>query len=554
MVKNKTLNLALILLKNGQGLGLKGSSTATKVMVAVLFAFAIPSMMAGVGAFTVLVIDSLMKIGQQGLVLTWGIGINSAVIFVFGIFYIMSTFYFSSDVEYLLPLPLKPRQIVGAKFLVVTVFEYIFTAMIFIPIWIIYGFKLSMGPLYYFYGALLFLLMPVIPLALASLLIMVIMRFTNLKRHKDAFKIIGGMLALFLGIGINMMMQNMSANMSPEKLYELLQQGQNSLIGALPGIFPTAGWAGQALIHSGSLKGLLYFAICIGFSAVVFAGLLALGQLIYLKGVVGLSETGSKRHGQGLEGIDRRVEKRSVITTYTMVELKLLFRTPIYFLNCVIINFLWPVFLVFPLLIENDEVDMLSEISKVISHNDSGGIILAVFFGLALFVSGSNGVAASAISREGQELYVKKYLPVNYMDQLIAKVLSALTLGYIGIISMVITGIALFKIPVLTGLLVLLTGWLPVLFMCFSGILIDLYNPRLDWDNEQKAVKQNINVLYSIMIGMGLAAASIIPAVSLKWSLPASLLILGGVFLALDILLYYVLKTAGVRRFGNINS
>ncbi len=552
-MKNKTLNLAMILLKNGSGLGLKGSSTATKVMMIVLFAIAIPSMMGGVGAFTVFLIEPLMKIGQQGLVLTWGIGITSAAIFVFGIFYIISTFYFASDVEYLLPLPLKPRQIVGAKFLVVTVFEYIFAAMIFIPIWITYGIRISMGPLYYIYGLILLLLMPIMPLALASLLSMIIMRFTNLKRHKDAFKIIGGLLAMFLGIGINLMMQNMSMNLSPEKLSKLLQQGQNSLIGALPSIFPTAGWAGQALVHSGSLKGLMYFAICIGFSVAVFAGLLALGQLIYLKGVVGLSETGSRRHGHGLQGIDKGVEKGSVISTYTLVELKLLFRTPIYFLNCVIINFLWPVFLLFPFLVRNEEVDMLTEISNAINQSDAGGIILAAFFGLALFVSGSNGIAASAISREGQELYVKKYLPMSYKDQLIAKLLSALTLSYVGIVSMVIVGIVLFKIPVTTGVLVLLTGWLPVLFMCLSGLLIDLYNPKLDWDNEQKAVKQNINVLYSIIIGMGLAAASVIPAVAFKWSITVTLLILCSAFLALDILLYNVLKTVGVRRFGNID-
>ncbi|HPT78012.1 MAG TPA: ABC transporter permease [Candidatus Atribacteria bacterium] len=552
-MKNKTLNLAMILLKNGSGLGFKGSSTATKVMMIVLFAIAIPSMMGGVGAFTMFLMEPLMVIGQQGLVLTWGIGITSAAIFVFGIFYIISTFYFSSDVEYLLPLPLKPRQIVGAKFLVVTVFEYIFAAMIFIPIWITYGIRISMGPLYYLYGLVLLILMPIVPLALASLLSMIIMRFTNLNRYKDAFKIIGGLFAMFLGLGINMMMQSMSMNLSPEKLSELLQQGQNSLIGALPSIFPTAGWAGQALVHSGSLKGLMYFAVCIGFSAAVFAGLLALGQLIYLKGVVGLSETGSRRRGHGLEEIDKGVEKGSVITTYTLVELKLLFRTPIYFLNCVIINFLWPVFLLFPFLVRNEEVDMLAEISKAINQSDAGGIILAVFFALALFVSGSNGIAASAISREGQELYVKKYLPVSYKDQLIAKLLSALTLSYVAIVTMVIVGIVLFKIPVTTGVLVLLTGWLPVLFMCLSGLLIDLYNPKLDWDNEQKAVKQNINVLYSIIIGMGLAAASIIPVVAFKWSITVTLPILCGAFLALDLMLYNVLKTVGVRRFGNID-
>jgi ABC-2 type transport system permease protein len=138
-VKNKTFLLARTLIKNGEGLGIKGSSTFAKVSVILVFAIMIPMFMAGIAYLVTSLLGVLVQIGQEGIILSWGIAINSAIVFLFGIFYVVSTFYFSSDVEFLLPMPLKPRQILGAKFLVVTIYEYFTTAISFLPVWITYG-------------------------------------------------------------------------------------------------------------------------------------------------------------------------------------------------------------------------------------------------------------------------------------------------------------------------------------------------------------------------------------------------------------------------------
>ena len=130
-MKNKTLLLARTLIKNGEGLNLKGSSTFTKIAILIVFAILIPSFMFGIAFVVTGLLTVLKSMGQEGVILSWGIAINSTIVFVFGIFYVISTFYFSSDVEMLLPLPLKPRQIVAAKFLVVTIYEYFTTAIFF---------------------------------------------------------------------------------------------------------------------------------------------------------------------------------------------------------------------------------------------------------------------------------------------------------------------------------------------------------------------------------------------------------------------------------------
>lgn len=552
-MRNKTVLLTRTLIKNGEGLGIRGSSTFAKVMIILVFAIMVPMLMFGVSSLVAALLKILKQIGQEGVVLSWGIAVNSAIVFVFGIFYIISTFYFSSDIENLLPLPLKPRQIIGAKFLVVTFYEYLTTAVFFLPVWITYGVVMRSGFLYYLYGLIVYLLMPVTPLAIASVIIMIIMRFTNLSRYKDTIKVVGGTIGIFIGVGINLVIQNIAGMMSQDELMELLQKGNNSLVVLTSGIFPTARWGAEAMIYSGKLPGLLSLLIYAGFSLLIYAALLWLGQMIYLGGVVGLSETGSKRnHRKGLE-LEKKAVRGSVIRTYTLTELRLLFRTPIYFLNCVLINFLWPVFLVLPMLFQPEQAktEMMQQLSIALASPEAAGWIIVISFAAASFLGGSNGTTSTSISREGQELYVKKYLPVSYRQQLTAKVLSGFVLGLAAVIMMVLFAVLGLKLSPWLGLLILATAWLPVLLTSLTGIIIDLYNPKLDWDNEQKAVKQNMNVLYNMAAGvipavLTIAAKAALPGLS---SLIATTIVLTAVYGLLCLFLFKLLFTLGVKRF-----
>ena len=113
---------------------------------------------------------------------------------------------------------------------------------------------------------------------------------------------------------------------------------------------------------------------------------------------------------------------------------------------------------------------------------------------------------------------------------------------------MIIFGILVLKISIWLSLLILAVVWLPVLYTSLTGLLIDLYNPKLDWDSEQKAVKQNINVLYNML-------AAFVPAIGsaavfiFSLSLPAALIILTLEYVLLCLLLGKLLFTKGVERF-----
>ncbi|NLY46599.1 MAG: hypothetical protein GX053_11545 [Tissierella sp.] len=83
------------------------------------------------------------------------------------------------------------------------------------------------------------------------------------------------------------------------------------------------------------------------------------------------------------------------------------------------------------------------------------------------------------------------------------------------------------------------------------GMIIDIARPMLIWDNPQRAMKQNFNVLISIGVGALLVAGLFF---LVKYLLPILdimyvYLILVGIFMLLSIILYILLTKLIKRQF-----
>ena len=138
-----------------------------------------------------------MLMGQPEIVLTMAFVFAQLVILIFGIFYIMGTFYFSKDIMSLVPLPLKPYEIIGGKFIVVMVNEYLTSLPLLLPPIIIYGIGTSQGLFYWLKSIVLMAAAPVIPLAIAALMVILLMRVVNIGRYKDLLAVAGGIILIF---------------------------------------------------------------------------------------------------------------------------------------------------------------------------------------------------------------------------------------------------------------------------------------------------------------------------------------------------------------------
>lgn len=552
---SKFLILTKVLLKSsGESLVQKDKKKLPKTIAfIVLIAIAFIPMIFGFAAMAKASYEELIKINQEGLLIELVISVSNFIIFIFGFFYVLNTFYFSSDIENLLPLPLKPSIILGSKFTVVLIYEYITEIIFLLPIMIIYGVMSNIGAIYYLYLAIVFFTLPIVPLVISSIISIVIMKFIPLTKNKDFFKTVSGILGLAIGLGFNWIFQKLgSSTQNTEDMINIMMQGKNSLVGTSKTIFPNTKFAVNSMLYSGEIKGLFNIFIFLLINAVFILILLFIGEKIYFKGVIGISETSSKQRKLSKYEIKKNIKENSILRAYLIKELKILFRTPAYFMNCVVINFLFPIILFLPFLSQPDMMKELSKVRNLLNSSTLSGIVIAICFGVIMFISTSNPTASTAISREGKYIFTCKYLPISYKKQIISKVLSGVILNFIGLALLILTSSIILKPPFYLIIQITILSIIITFFTNFVGIFIDLMFPKLLWDNEQRAVKNNMNALISMILGFIILALTIGAVVWLKLNLWTAFGVLAVIYGAFDLILYFLLTSVGVKLFSKI--
>lgn len=550
----KTWALARILLKNGTGrLAKAGSGSWRQAIVPVVLAVALLPLVFAVGRLVAAIYDALQPIGQQGVVLGLGLSLASLVVFMFGVFYVITVFYFAQDVEQLLPLPLKPAQIVTAKFLTVLIYEYLTQLVVLVPLLGVFGAKEGSGPLYYLYAVLIFLVLPVVPLVLASLLAMAVMSFAGIARNKDRFRMIGGVAAIVLSFGLNTVIQRaLNRTMQPEQLQEMLTGGGNSFVELATRSFPPVRLAANALLREAEPAGLAWLVLFAALAAAVYAIFALLAQRFYFRGVMGISETSGRRMALSGSELDKRTAQQSALRSFMAKELRILLRTPPYFLNCVLMSLLWPVLMLIPILSQPGLRDMLGSARTLFASASFSAVVPAVGLAMLMFVSAANATASTAISREGAGFFVVKYVPVPYASVIAAKVVVGWIVTMFGAVLLLVVAVFVLGLPLAFALAMLLIAVLATLFTCLTGIALDLLMPKLVWDNEQKAVKQNMNGLLNLLLCLAFTALLVILVVMPGFGLWTATFVLLGALALADALLVRLLRTKGPVWFGRI--
>ncbi|MDD5018129.1 MAG: hypothetical protein PHO15_08545, partial [Eubacteriales bacterium] len=521
---HKVFLLAKTMLKSGGGM-FANKSGKIKWWLPVVLLFAFSSFILSMVMMTFNLYDMLG--GAADAILPLAFGATSIVIFFFGIFYVVSTMYHADDIEILMGLPLCTYHILGAKFLTLVVYEYIIEAFVLLPILVAFAIKSGAGILFCVYTAVLFVITPVIALAMSSVIVIIVMRFTNFGKNKQAFKFIGGILAIVLAIGLNVVIQRSVRNVSPEQIMAIMT-GDASVVALFSNMFPGIVFAANTLVYSHTIDGLLNLMMFILCSAAAVAVFLGIGQLFYLKGAAGVTETAAKR--KGIADLGKTTAGMPVTRAYVKKEIRLLFRSPIAFLNCVLMNFIWPVLVIVMLFSSGQSID---QVSGIISGIDDG-LLVAIIVGASAFLSSANAITSTAISREGKTLYFTKYIPVPMEKQLKAKTMAGMIFSGASVVVLVIICVFL-GVDIWVALTSLLISLAAMIAASMAGLLIDVANPKLNWMNEQQAIKQNVNVLLHMLFGLVMAAAAIVPVLLIVMSEAVAVIYTAALFVLLAV-------------------
>lgn len=546
----KYLSLTRVLLKNSMGMMSDGKSKkALNVFIyGVLAVCMIPL------GFTLYMMFNtamaqLQPLQQEGAVLALGFHISSLVTFLFSIFLIPSIFYFSKDSETLLALPLPPQTILSAKFSVCLVYEYAFTLIVCVPLYIAYANNAAIGIPYILLALAIFITLPIYPLVLSSIITMLLMRFVPFFKNRDRFNMIAGILSIILAFGFSFAMNSGTIAEDPNALISMLTQGNNSMISLFSKIFPAIPFAAEALISSDALQLVYYILI----TCAALAVLVILGKWLYFKGAIGFSETKSSRKELSAKDF-ARVSRHSKVRTYLIKELRLLIRTPVYAINCIGMCVLMPIMLLVIFITADADV-LLQQLPDITPYLD-GMLPYAVLAGMAsgFLFSNLNMISSTAISREGTNISFMKYIPMSLKQQLQAKVLSGILMS---VISMLLTMVCVYFLlpifPLTWYFAAAAASLITTVLGNYASLALDILHPKLVWEQEAAAVKQNMSGIVSMLAGMAMTVVTCV----LLFILPDDYLLFGTagmviVCIAVDVVFYMRLDSFAQKRFHQL--
>lgn len=496
--------LTKVMLKNSMSSISDGKhKTSFILLMIILLPLCFIPLMMGIYYLADMLFEVMFQIEQEGFVLSLGMQITNSMTLLFSIFLIPSVYYFSKDIKVLLGLPLKPQEIIISKFIVCLLYEYLFCFGIMIPFLFAYSNYATLTVSFIFGWLFGCLTLPIYPLIISSLITMIVMRFSTLARRKDLFNVIGSLIMIATAIGINLYANNLQeGSLDLNTMLTLLMSKNNSMLSIMNYIFPAVPFLTKTMVMN-DISGILIYT---GIYVIAIILFIFVAKTLYIKGAISVDEASTTRKSYSSKELKDKTKKQYILKSYMKKELYVLFRTPAFFINC-IVSAIIPAFLFLMLLPASSMTVVKPYINALMNQDEFIFYLIGFSLCLGLMSANFNMISATAISREGSNYVFMKYIPIPLKTQINAKVLTGI---FISVLSTIITLIIVFvklDFPWYYAIVVILISLVSIFYANYIAIFIDLKKPLLVWEQEATAVKQNMSGVITLLGGMAISFA-----------------------------------------------
>lgn len=522
-----------------------------KVMITILSLFGVFGVLLpvtiAVGILVNLMTVTLQPVGCEPMGIQLMFHIICLFTLIFGINVIFNEFYFSNDIEYLLPWPLRAYQIVASKFTAAFFNENIMQFLLVGACIVGYGIASGMGIFNWILSIIGILTLPIIPLAYCGIISMLLMAFTKVIRNKDLIQRLSVALIFILVIALVGSIGFLQ-DMDIDNYVETLASGDQPFFNAMNIVFPNVTLFVKTFTE-GSIPALLGYLII---NAVVVGIMLLFSEALYFRGVIGLTSSNNNQKTKDMDKLLGSCKQRSPGFSYFMKEVRILTRTPVFFTNCIAINFLWPIFIYAMLKITHFELS-ISDLQHLYAHRDLRIqlFLLLGIVGISVIVAALNSLSSNAISREGKHFAFMKYIPVSYWTQWNAKAFVGILFPAVGVLIFFIPACVIIQVPLIHILLFTLLSLMSISFVSYMGIYIDSIQPKLIWDDEMSALRENYNTFFSMAISIAFTVVICVGGFFLfcntKISIELTALILIVILAIANIIIFALTLKSGVR-------
>ena len=485
------------------------------------------------------------------------------MVVLFGIVPMLSTLYFSKDIEFMQMLPVSQSTVYLSKMTIVYLTELIVSVIMILPCIITIGVSAKLGVLYYLVTLISLLVIPMIPLLFISIISIPIMYLVSFFRNKGA---LSSILLILLFVGVEsiyfILLGNSDSadgfmNDSSQVINNFANKIKNvsEVLVPLIAIARVSVMSKDTLFGEMSLGGATVINLLIFLLAIVITLVLSIliSKTVYRRGAVRMlenSKNSSKRDALGVNKV------RSNMFALISREWRTILRTPSVAMHCLMSGVMCPllmiVFTIMPTTEVNNNFLQVSEENLKLIYSFIG------FFTIAFFGIPSAGTTAlSSISREGKDVYMMRVIPLPLKTQLLAKrILANIVMISTIIVSQIVSiFIAFDVINFIFG-----TLFLFVYGYAYNNLAmyIDLLKPNVNWSDYNELFKGKTQTIFSLL-GMCSSLVLIVVTIALFVLIPSKIIaqfVVWGIFIALAVTLAIIfhvqIKRNGESLFNNI--
>lgn len=441
----------------------------------------------GLAIFSLLAFSYLSKNDEYSYFLSASLIISIFTIILSAVD-LISDYSKSKDTNILMTMPIKDEEIYLSKFLAIVLskFEIFYFYILMI---LVYLFNMGFSFIKFFCLIINSFPIFVTSVAIISIFIMVIMRYSNIRFYKTSLKFIGyGFLLLLLGFIY---------------FYSYRKNGDENIIKLVTKFF---------LDHKDKLSLLFFhtriYGKSLGGSGIDFTFYTFLLYIYTFLILYILAKLASKIYFDSLLGNEKRKihkknikissKKSSIIIAIFKKDFKTIIKSPVY---------LFPIIssmIIFTCIWGFGTIEMFDFIKKLdFSNVEIYLFIIIGAFAFRFFISANDLGINSSLSREGESLYQTLTLPISPKENILGRALSINLVNLIINIFFCLVVKFIIKINIPVSLAIFLGFTLESLLSSFLGLLMDANSINIHWQKERDLTKgSSQNVGYYVISGI----------------------------------------------------
>lgn len=487
----KWITLVTSLLKVSLRLPAKSRGVGLKILGAF---FVIPMVF---GYFWLL--TAIRGLAKPEVTLVFGAVLSQVMVLFFAITQVIATLFFADDLQLLLPLPYKPGQMMAAKCFVVLASEYLVQLLFFVPPALVYSAGVPTTVAFWLTFAVAFLVSPILPLTIATLLVFIMQRLGLARRLRDFWSVFASGLCMAFFVWFQL---SMSETAGPDQIGRIALK-----LVSIERYVPSVRWSVRAMAEAGHLSGSAFLVLTVLFAAALGVFIFRMSQRLYYRGVLMTRGGVETDHAKSLSA-QKPTPVRGLKLALFIREWQLFWRTPFWISGCFVPAFMIGIIMVVPLF-------RTIRFGETFSWKQTEACLVAL--GLALGITGMgsmNNLAVTVLSREGRKFWISRTIPAPPEAQIRAKFIAAQAILALALLPSIIAYLLILRLPAFYAVLSFLLGFLGVGMGQAFAIGLDLRTPHLAWDNPQEAIRRGLSglgsgFLTSLVMTVGVVIAAI---------------------------------------------